>query len=126
MSRQVSLFAMTRSRPEPAAKGGSGTGEPPMPDLDGPRMASAMAEMERDLEHLDENNPKHMAHLLRKMKNLMPAEALPKELDTAIKRLEAGEAPEKIEADMGDVFGGMAGGARGGGGYTQDPGLYDF
>jgi hypothetical protein len=64
------------------------------------------------------------------MKNLMPAGSMPKELDVAIKRLEAGEDPEKIEADMGDVLGdfmgGPEGGAGGGGGFTHDSGLYDF
>ena len=64
----------------------------------------AMMEMERDMEHLDENNPKHMAHMMRKMKDLMPPGTVPKELDVAIKRLEAGEDPEKIEEDMGDVL----------------------
>jgi hypothetical protein len=84
------------------------------------------------MEHLDENNPKHMAHMLRKMKDIMPADAMPKEFDVAIKRLEAGEDPEKIEADMGDVLGdlmggeGGPGGPGGGGGYTKDSGLYDY
>ena len=84
------------------------------------------------MEHLDENNPRHLAHLMRKMKEMMPAEAAPKELDIAIKRLEAGEDPEKIEADMGDVLGDFMGGEEeggpggGGGGYTHDSGLYDY
>ena len=65
-----------------------------------------------------------MAHMMKKMKDLMPHGSMPKELDTAIKRLEAGEDPEKIEADMGDVLGGLEGG--GGGGYTKDGGLYDY
>jgi hypothetical protein len=54
---------------------------------------------------------------------------MPKELDIAIKRLEAGEDPEKIEADMGDVLGDFMGGENGGaggGGYTKDSGLYDY
>jgi hypothetical protein len=102
-----------------------------MPDLDDPRVERAMAEMERDMEHLDENNPKHMAHMLRKMKDLMPAGTMPKEMETAIKRLEAGEDPEKIEADMGDVLGDFMGGeggpgGPGGGAYTKDAGLYDY
>jgi hypothetical protein len=102
-----------------------------MPDLDDPRVERAMAELERDLAHLDENNPKHMARLMRKMKDIMPAGAAPKELETAIKRLEAGEDPEKIEADMGDVLGGLMGGEPGGAGggpgsYTRDGGLYDL
>jgi hypothetical protein len=59
------------------------------------------------------------------MKDLMPPGSMPKELDTAIKRLEAGEDPEKIEADMGDFMGSLEGGG-GGGDYTKDSGLYDY
>jgi putative FmdB family regulatory protein len=129
MSKQMSRFAMTKGLKEPVAGGPPGD-EPAGPDFDDPRVARAMAEMERDMEHLDENNPKHMAHLMRKMKDLMPAGSMPKEMETAIKRLEAGEDPEKIEADMGDVLGDFMGGAGGeggaGGGYTHDSGLYDF
>jgi putative FmdB family regulatory protein len=129
MSKQVSRFAMTKGLKEPAAGGqGMGEGGPPMPDFDDPRVASAMAEMERDMEHLDENNPRHMARMMKKMKDLMPPGSVPKELDTAIKRLEAGEDPEKIEADMGDLLGDFMGGPEGGsgGGYTKDSGLYDY
>jgi len=128
LKKEVSRFAMTRGLKEPAAKTDAPDGGPPMPDLDDPRVERAMMEMERDMEHLDENNPKHMAHMMRKMKDLMPPGSMPKELDTAIKRLEAGEDPEKIEADMGDVLGDMMGGPDGGGegGYTKDSGLYDY
>ena len=100
-----------------------------MPDLDDPRVARAMNELERDMEHLDENNPKHMAHMMRKMKDMMPPGSVPKELDVAIKRLEAGEDPEKIEDDMGDVLGDLMGGEEVGGsgpGYSRDEGLYDY
>jgi hypothetical protein len=121
---------MSRGLKEPAAATdvqGSGA---PEPDLDDPRVERAMVELERDMEHMDENNPRHMAHMMRKMKDLMPPGTMPKELDVAIKRLEAGEDPEKIEEDMGDVLsefmGGEEGGAPGGGGYTHDSGLYDY
>ena len=132
LARQVSSFAMTRGLKEPAARPEATAGEPPMPDMDDPRIERAMMEMERDMEHLDENNPKHMAHMMRKMKDPMPPGTMPKELDVAIKRLEAGEDPEKIEADMGDVLGdfmggpGEEGGMGGGGAYTRDSGLYDY
>jgi putative FmdB family regulatory protein len=130
MSKQVSRFAMSRGLKEPTATGNAAGDEPTMPDLDDPRVARAMAEMERDMAHLDENNPKHMARMMKKMKDLMPPGSVPREMDVAIKRLEAGEDPEKIEADMGDVLGefmgGPEGGAGGGGGYTHDSGLYDF
>lgn len=128
LSKQVSRFAMTRGLKEPAAKTESVEDGPPLPDLDDPRMERAMMEMERDMEHLDENNPRHMAHMMRKMKDLMPPGTMPKELDVAIKRLEAGEDPEKIEADMGDVLGDFMGSPESGGGgdYTRDSGLYDY
>ena len=128
ISKQVSRFAMSRGLKEPAAKTDMDMeGGPPLPDFDDPRVERAMVEMERDMEHLDENNPRHMAHMMKKMKDLMPPGSVPKELDTAIKRLEAGEDPEKIEADMGDVLGDFMGGPEGGSsGYTKDSGLYDY
>ena len=131
MFKQMSRFATSRGLKEPAAKPEADTGEPPMPDMDDPRVERAMIEMERDMENLDENNPRHMAHMMRKMKDLMPPGTMPKELDVAIKRLEAGEDPEKIEADMGDVLGDFMGrdeegGGMGGGGYAHDSGLYDY
>jgi putative FmdB family regulatory protein len=126
LKKELSRFAMTRgvSESDQASEGAEG----PMPDMDDPRIARAMAEMERDMAHLDENNPKHMAQMMRKMKDILPAGSMPKELETAIKRLEAGEDPEKIEEDMGDVLGEFMGGEAGGGGagYTKDEGLYDY
>jgi putative FmdB family regulatory protein len=133
MAKQMSRFAMSRGLKEPPTKTEPQSGEPPMPDFDDPRMERAMMEMERDMENLDENNPKHMAHMMRKMKDLMPPGTMPKELDVAIKRLEAGEDPEKIEEDMGDVLGDLMGGpdeqggmGSPGGGYAHDSGLYDY
>jgi len=132
MTKQMSRFAMSRGLKEPAAKTEPESGAPPTPNFDDPRMERVMMEMERDMEHLDENNPKHMAHMMRKMKDLMPPGTMPKELDVAIKRLEAGEDPEKIEEDMGDVLGDFMGGPDdeggmgGGGPYAHDSGLYDY
>ncbi len=127
MARQMSRFATPRAARESSAGAEGGS---PASDLDESKVMRAMAELEHDLGHMDENNPKHMAHLMRKMKEAMPPGSMPKELDVAIKRLEAGEDPEKIEADMGDVFGDMLGGSEGGNGstgtYTRDTGLYDY
>jgi putative FmdB family regulatory protein len=133
LSREISVFSAPRGATEsvPAPEGG----DPSMPDMDSPQAMRAMAELERDMAHLDENNPRHMAHLMRKMKDIMPAGSVPKEMETAIKRLEAGEDPDKIEEDMGDVLAGFMGpedpdgspaGSAGSGGYSRDSGLYDF
>jgi len=132
--KQVSRFAHVRGLKEPAAPPAEAADDkPPTPELDDPRLERAMRELERDMEHLDENNPRHMAHMMKKMKDLMPPGSMPKELDVAIKRLEAGEDPEKIEQDMGDVLGDALGGPEDenglggpGGDYTHDSGLYDY
>ena len=135
MKKQMSGFAMPRGLKESASAGEMpGGDESRMPNMDDPRVARAMSEMERDMDHLDENNPKHMAHMMRKMKEILPAGTMPKELDVAIKRLESGEDPEKIEEDMGDLLGDLmgapgdeeGGGGFGGGGYSRDSGLYDY
>ncbi len=135
MVKKMSCFGMLRGLKESAEKIETEVKtEPSMPDVDDPRVMRAMHEMERDMARLDENNPKHMAYMMRKMKDLMPPGAMPKGLDVAIKRLEAGEDPEKIEEDMGDVLGDLLGGSEGendcGGagtrGYSHDSGLYEY
>jgi putative FmdB family regulatory protein len=126
LTKQMSSFAALKGAKEPSTTNQS---EPGMPDMDDPRMMRAMAEMERDMAHMDENNPKQMAQMMRKMKDLLPAGSAPKEFEIAIKRLESGEDPEKIEADMGDVLGDFLGDEKssgGGGGYARDSGLYDY
>ncbi len=130
LSKQISRFAHLKGVPEPSAP--ADTDETP-PDFDERRMERVMSELERDMDHLDENNPRHMAHVMKKMKEALPPGTIPKELDVAIKRLEKGEDPEKIEEDMGEVLGGLLGGEEdeeaggfGGGGYTRDSGLYDL
>ena len=134
MAKQMSAFAMPSGAKEPVANASADTEDgPPMPDMDERKLMRTMGEMERDMEHLDENNPKHLAHMLRKMKDVMPGDVMPKEFEVAIKRLEAGEDPEKIEADMGDVLGDFMGGPEddggpraSGGDYAKDSGLYDY
>jgi putative FmdB family regulatory protein len=130
LEKQMSQFAAPRTSSKgESAEGDDSNGPGGMPDMDDPRMMRAMSEIERDMGHMDENNPKHMAQLMRKMKDLMPPGAMPKDIDVAIKRLEAGEDPEKIEEDMGEMFGelGEEGHPGGGaGGYSRDAGLYDY
>lgn len=57
---------------------------------------------------LDENDPRSMARLMRKMAR-ETGEELDDEMREVVERLEAGEDPEKLEESMG-----------GGGGYTRD------
>jgi len=131
LQRQMSTFALSRGAAEEApAENADPAGD--TPDFDDPRIQRAMGEMERDMAHLDENNPKHLAHMMRKMKHIMPPGMMPKEMETAIKRLEAGEDPEKIEEDMGPLLGDafdepdQENGGGGAGSFRKDSQLYDY
>lgn len=133
LEKMMSHFSSPRGAQEPAAP--SQDGEPQLSAADEARMEQAMGAIEKDLEYVDENNPKHLAHVMKKMKDALPAGIIPKEFDQAVKRLEKGESPEKIEEDMGDIFGmgpegseDDEGGCGGGGygGYSHDSGLYDY
>ena len=125
MSKEISRFAMIK-----AGSSDEGGEDSDVPDLDDPRVMQAISEIERDLGRMDEKNSHHMAHVMKKIKDIMPYGAMPKELDAAIKRLEKGEDIEKIEEDMGDVFGEMFGSEGMGGGkagaFSRDETLYDY
>jgi len=91
-----------------------------------------MQQIEKDMVHMDESNPRHMASMLRKMQASMPDAALPKDWDVALSRMEAGENPDNIEADMGELLSqsirALASdpSASPQTSYRKDPHLYDF
>jgi putative FmdB family regulatory protein len=109
LARRVSAFAISKGRKEEAKPEA-----PPGPEVDEARLEKAMEALAGDLDSLDENDPKQGAHLMRKLFSAtgMPVGA---GMEEALKRMEAGEDPEKIEEEMGDVFeedpfGGLVGG----------------
>ena len=57
----------------------------------------------REVENLDENDPRQAAQLMRKFSSMTGME-LGEGMQQAIDRMEAGEDPEAIEADMGDLM----------------------
>jgi putative FmdB family regulatory protein len=116
MSRRASAFAISKGRkeePKPEA--------PPGPDLDETRLEQAMEALAGDMDSIDENDPKQGARLMRK---LFSATGLPvgSGMEEALRRMESGEDPEKIEEQMGDVFEeDPFGGLLGGEGKDADP-----
>jgi hypothetical protein len=101
MQKCVSGFAVTGRAKEPTA-----ADELP----DDPRMEAAMAEMEREMASMDEENPdpRKMGHLMRRMAELT-GEKLPDSMEEMVGRLEAGEDPEKLEEEFGDLDDEMGG-----------------
>ncbi|MEE8218936.1 MAG: zinc ribbon domain-containing protein [Vicinamibacteria bacterium] len=111
LTRRASAFAISRGRteePKPDAA---------EPEVDEARLEQAMQALAGEMDSLDENDPRQGAHLMRKLFNAtgMPVAG---GMEEALRRMEAGEDPEKIEEDMGDVleddpFGGLLGGDEG-------------
>jgi putative FmdB family regulatory protein len=120
LARRASAFAISKGRkdePKPEAA--------PGPEVDEARLEQAMASLAGDLDSLDESDPRQGALLMRK---LFSATGMPVKggMEEALRRMEAGEDPEKIEEEMGDVleqdpFGGLLGG-EGGAGETDPAG----
>ena len=99
LERRMSRFAISRGRSEPS---GSGPDED-FPDLDEAKMERVMGELAREAEGMDEDDPVQAARMMRK---LYDSTGLPlgKGIEEAIRRMEAGEDPDKIEEEMGDLL----------------------
>jgi hypothetical protein len=80
-----------------------GDEENPLPDMDESRMEKAMNYLAHEAEKADENDPRHAANLMRKLTD-MTGLSLGNGMEEALRRMESGEDPEKIEAEMGDLL----------------------
>jgi putative FmdB family regulatory protein len=97
LTRRVSLFAISKGRKEePAAAAGE-------PAPDDARLERAMQALASEAEGMNEEDPRQSARLMRK---LFGATGVPVtgRMEEALKRLEAGESPDRVEEEMGDVF----------------------
>ncbi len=92
-----------------------------------PRIEAEMMRFASELEHMDENDPRAMAAAVRKMTEIAGEPVTPA-MEEMIRRLEAGEDPEKVEEELGDALeeemGGEGGGGFSGAPPTRDSGLY--
>jgi len=96
LERQVSRFAFSRGRAqEPEADG--------MPDLDEKQLERAMMSLAGEMEGIDENDPRQIARFMRKFSDTTGMQ-LGDEFEEAVRRLESGEDPERIEEEMGSLF----------------------
>lgn len=96
LERQVSRFAVSKGRFEADA-------DNDMPDIDESRMERAMQALASEAQGLDENDPRQAARMMRKLSEAMGTD-LGSGMEEAIRRMEAGEPMDQIEADMGDLL----------------------
>lgn len=96
LKRKASSFAISRGRGE---KGEGGD----LPDIDEDRLERAMMSLAQEAEGMSEDDPRGMARLVRKLYDSAGLQ-LTGEMNEAIRRMEAGEDPEQIEREMGDLL----------------------
>ena len=105
LARRASLFAISKRRQEPQPTAPPGGAELPglPPGLDEARLERAMEALAAEAESIDEDDPRQGVQLMRR---LFDATGLPmgKGMEEALRRMEAGEDPEKVEEEMGDLL----------------------
>lgn len=97
LERRVSRFAVLtgKHRADDAEDG--------LPPIEESKMEQAMAALGREVEHLDENDPRQAARLMRKLSD-MTGLKMGDAMEEALARMEKGEDPEAIEEELGDLM----------------------
>ncbi len=95
LERRMSVFAVT----------GNATEKGEMDDLplDEGKMEKAMQMLASEAEHISEDDPRQAADLMRKLSDMTGLQ-LGSGMQEALNRMEQGEDPDTIEAEMGDLL----------------------
>jgi putative FmdB family regulatory protein len=98
LRKQISAFAVTTG-------GKKGDDAPPSPTPgsdapDDPRMEAAMGAMEKEFANVDENDPRAMGRMMRRMAELS-GEKIGGELEEVVRKLEEGADPDSLEEQLG-------------------------
>ena len=95
LERQMSAFAFT-------GKAREGDGDEDLP-FDESRMEKAMQMLAGEADRINEDDPRQAANLMRKLTDMTGME-LGENMEEALRRMERGEDPEQVEAEMGDLL----------------------
>ena len=100
LARRASAFAISKGRPERGAGEGDGEGGP---EMDEARLEQAMESLAGEIDGVDENDPRQAARVMRR---LFETTGMPvgEGMDEALRRMESGEDPDRIEEELGDVM----------------------
>ncbi len=95
LQRQVSIFScLDKSKNE---------NSPEDLPIDESKLEKAMTRLTAEAESINEDDPRQAANLMRKFSE-MTGVRLGDGMQEALQRMESGEDPEKIEAEMGDML----------------------
>ena len=97
LERKPSVFAISRGLEAPEETGLEG--------LDDERLDRAMESLAAEVDAIDEDDPRQAAGLLRKLYDATGLDLGPG-IEEAIRRMESGEDPERIEEELGHLVDG--------------------
>lgn len=95
LSKQISTFATIGKAKEKS--------DDLMGGLDESKMEQAFESLMQEAEHVNEDDPRQMASLMRKFTSQTGVH-LGDSMEEAISRMEAGEDPDQVEKEMGDLL----------------------
>lgn len=98
LQRQMSRFAISSGQSSAAPADGG-----PEPDFDEDKMEQAMMQMAGEFDNVDESDPRAMAQMMRKLMNTTGMN-MGEGMEEAVRRMEAGEDPDKVEEELGDLI----------------------
>lgn len=97
LQRQMSRFAISSGQQSSGEEAG------PASEMDEQKMEQVMAQMAGDFERVDESDPRAMAKMMRKLMDTTGMN-MGEGMQEAISRMEAGEDPNQVEEELGDVL----------------------
>ncbi|MCP3678608.1 MAG: zinc ribbon domain-containing protein [Deltaproteobacteria bacterium] len=95
LERRVSLFSTASGEKKETDEG--------VADIDESKVEKAMGLLANEADGMDENDPRQAAQLMRKLTDMTGVNLNP-QMEEALGRMEAGEDPDAIEAEMGDML----------------------
>ncbi len=95
LERRVSLFSTASGEKKETDEG--------VADIDESKLEKAMGLLASEADGMDENDPRQAAQLMRKLTDMTGVNLNP-QMEEALGRMEAGEDPDAIEAEMGDML----------------------
>lgn len=97
LERQVSMFSVSKGRKE------EDEGDAMFGDMDESKLEQALGSLASEMEGVDEDDPKQAAQMMRRLFDTTGMK-LGAGMEEAIRRMEAGDDPDRIEEEMGDLL----------------------
>ncbi|HEU5079899.1 MAG TPA: FmdB family transcriptional regulator [Opitutaceae bacterium] len=101
LKRIQSSFAINRGSGKiEDESSGSGETDTPADSADDARIEAAMGEIEKEFSNVDENDPRAMARMMRRMADIT-GEKIDGEMEEVVRKLEEGADPDSLEEQLG-------------------------